>query len=63
MMKRSVMAQPDQWAVAVVAREVRADSLVDEVRVLKIYLAVEIFQIFSAAYSVVAVEDLAKVLT
>jgi hypothetical protein len=63
MTMRSVMVQADQWAAVVVAREVLADSLVAEDRTLKIYSAAEICQIFSAAFSVVAVADLAKVLT
>jgi hypothetical protein len=63
MTMRSVMVQADQWAAVVVAREVRADSLVAGVKVLKIYSVAEIFQISLAASSVVVVADLAKVLT
>jgi hypothetical protein len=63
MTMRNVMVQADQWAAVVVAREVLADSLVAEDKTLKIYSAVEISQISSVAFSVVAVADLAKVLT
>jgi hypothetical protein len=63
MTMRSVMAQADQWVALVVAQEVLADFLVAEDRTLKIYSAAEISQISSVAFSVVAVADLAKVLT
>jgi hypothetical protein len=46
-----------------VAQADLVDSQVAEDRTLKIYSAAEICQIFSAAFSVVAVADLAKVLT